>query len=68
MTSKNIMTGDDLITLVTEAPTADAALDIALVVTSRAVLLAAADILYIDDPTGHSSMTLRRSIVRAARA
>jgi hypothetical protein len=68
MTSKNIMTGDDLITLVTEAPTADAALDIALAVTTRAVLLAAADTLYIDDPEGHSSMTLRRSIVRVARA
>lgn len=60
------MTGDDLITLVTEAATDEAA-SCAIASTPRAVLLAAADLLYIE-AEGRSSWTLRKAIVREARA
>jgi len=59
-------TADDIVTVVTQAPTREAALA-ALVHVPRATLLATADLLYIDGP-GRASATLRKAIVSEARA
>lgn len=61
------LTPDDIITQVTEAPAAEAALAVMRDVRSRAVLLAVADLLYID-AGGHASAWLRKAIVAEARA
>jgi hypothetical protein len=61
------MTADDLITAVTEAATERDAQRIANGVHSRTLLLATADLLYID-AAGHSSGWLRKAIVREARS
>jgi hypothetical protein len=56
---------DDIITQVTEAPTAAAALDI-MRMQSRGMVLAVADLLYVDD--GASLAVMRRECVTEARA
>jgi hypothetical protein len=60
------LTADDIITQVTQAPTAAAALAVVAGVHSRQLLLAAADLLYID-AAGHASAWLRKAIVAEAR-
>lgn len=60
------MTADSIVTLITQAPTADAALA-SLAGVSRAMLDEVADLLYVD-PYGRSSAVVRRAIVTEARS
>lgn len=61
------MTPDDIITQITQAPSADAALAIMNGVRSRSLLLAVADLLYIE-AEGQTSPWIRKAIVSEARA
>jgi uncharacterized protein (DUF1697 family) len=60
-------TADDIVTLVTSAATQADAQAVMDGVRSRALLLATADLLYID-ADGRASASLRKAIVREARA
>jgi hypothetical protein len=60
-------TADDIITRVTSAPTEADAEDIVAGVRSRALLLAVADLLYID-ADGHGTAWVRQAIVTEARS
>lgn len=61
------LTADDIITKVTQAATEADALAVVADVHSRQLLLAAADLLYIE-VDGHASAWVRKAIVREARA
>jgi hypothetical protein len=61
-----VMTADDIITAITQAPTEEAALMI-LADVPRAMLVVVADQLYID-PHGRSSAVVRRAIAQEARS
>jgi hypothetical protein len=62
------VTPDDVITAITKAATEDDALAVMDGIRSRALLLAVADQLYIDDPNGHGNPWLRNAIVKEARS
>jgi hypothetical protein len=59
---------DDIVTMVTDAPTESQACTVVDSVRSRAALLAVADLLYVDYPEGHTDNWLRAAIVREARS
>jgi hypothetical protein len=63
----NTTTADDIITAITAAPTAAVAQSVMALVTSRTLILAIADQLYIE-VDGCASGTLRKEIVKEARA
>lgn len=59
-------TADDIVTLVTEAPTRTVADSAIRTVRSRALLASVADLLYVEWE-GHGPERIRRDIVDAAR-
>ena len=61
------MSPDDIITQITQAPTSAHALAIASGVRSRKLLLAVADLLYIEADSKTTDW-LRKAIVKEARA